>query len=255
MSNSLNILITGSKGFIGKNLLKKLDSANFNILEFNRNDSFEILEKLIIQSDFIVHLAGEVRPTSSNDDFKKSNILLTKKIVDILKNHHKNIPILMASTIHAKLLKNEYGKTKREAEILVENYSKGTNTRCFIYRLPHVFGEGCKPNYNSVISTWIYNSINNLEITCFDRNIEMHYVYVQDIVSEFKYIIDEQTLNEIYIEPKKVYETTLGELIYLINEFKHNIKSQDYKSNGSDFKQKLYDTYLDYYRNSNVKQK
>lgn len=248
----LNILVTGSKGFIGKNLLKKLDSNYFNVLEFNRDDSLETLEKQIIQSDFIVHLAGEVRPNSSNDDFKNSNTLLTQNIVDFLRKHNKNIPILMASTIHAKLLKNEYGKTKREAEILVENYSKETNAKCFIYRLPHVFGEGCKSNYNSVVSTWIYNSIHDLEINCFDRNIEMHYVYVQDIVNDFVSIIDNQTSQETYIEPKKVYETTLGEVLDLIGEFKHNIQSQDYQPNSLEFKQKLHKTYLDYYRNSNV---
>ncbi|MFW2602104.1 NAD-dependent epimerase/dehydratase family protein, partial [Aliarcobacter butzleri] len=244
----LNILVTGSKGFIGKNLLKKLDNNNYNILEYNRDDFFETLEKQIIQSDFIVHLAGEVRPNSSNDDFKSSNTLLTQNLIDILRKHNKNIPILMASTIHAKLLKNEYGKTKREAELLIENYSKETDVKCFIYRLPHVFGEGCKANYNSVISTWIYNSIQNLEINCFDRNIEMHYVYVQDIVDEFKSIVDNQVSNEIYIEPKKVYETTLGEVVDFISEFKQNIKSKDYKSNGLEFKEKLYETYLDYYR-------
>ena len=248
----LSILVTGSKGFIGKNLLKKLDSNYFNVLEFNRDDSSETLEKQIIQSDFIVHLAGEVRPNSSNDDFKSSNTLLTQNIVDILRKHNKNIPILMASTIHAKLLKNEYGKTKREAEVLVENYSKEINTKCFIYRLPHVFGEGCKPNYNSVVSTWIYNSIHDLEINCFDRNIQMYYVYVQDIVDDFVSIIDKQISQEIYIEPKKVYETTLGEVLDFIDEFKHNIQSQDYQPNSSEFKQKLYETYLDYYRTSNV---
>ena len=249
LNSNINILVTGSKGFIGKNLLKKLDS---NYLEFNRDDSLETLEKQIIQSDFIVHLAGEVRPNSSNDDFKNSNTLLTQNIVDVLRKHSKHIPILMASTIHAKLLKNEYGKTKREAEILVENYSKETNAKCFIYRLPHVFGEGCKPNYNSVISTWIYNSIHNLEINCFDRNIQMYYVYVQDIVDDFVSIIDNQTLEETYIEPKKVFETTLGEVLDFIDEFKHNIQSQDYQPNSSEFKQKLYETYLDYYRTSNV---
>ena len=241
------ILITGSKGFIGKNLLKKLDSNYFNVLEFNRDDSSETLEKQIIQSDFIVHLAGEVRPNSSNDDFKNSNTLLTQNIVDFLRKNNKNIPILMASTIHAKLLKNEYGKTKREAEVLVENYSKEINTKCFIYRLPHVFGEGCKPNYNSVVSTWIYNSIHDLEINCFDRNIQMYYVYVQDIVDDFVSIIDKQISQEIYIEPKKVYETTLGEVLDFIDEFKHNIPSQDYQPNSSEFKQKLYETYLDYF--------
>ena len=251
-SNIYNVLVTGSNGFIGKNLLKKLDSNSFNVIEFNRDDSIETLEKQIIQTHFIVHLAGEVRPNSSNDDFKSSNILLTQNIVDIIRNNNKNIPILMASTIHAKLLKNEYGKTKREAELLIENYSKETNTRCFIYRLPHVFGEGCKPNYNSVISTWIYNSIHDLEINCFDRNIEMNYVYVQDIVDDFISIINREVQQNVYVEPKKVYEITLGEVVDLIDEFKYNIETQDYQSKSSEFKQKLYQTYLDYKRNSNV---
>lgn len=246
------ILVTGSKGFIGKNLLKKLISRDCNILEFNRNDSLATLEKLIIQSDFIVHLAGEVRPNSSNDDFKNSNTLLTQHIIDILKKHNKYTSILMTSSIHAKLLKNEYGKTKREAELLIEEYSKGINTKCYIYRLSHVFGEGCKPNYNSVISTWIYNSIRNLEIKIFDRSIKMHYVYVQDIVDEFIAIIEKKTSQAMYIEPKIVYETTLGEIVDMIDEFKYNIQLQDYKVDGSEFKEKLYKTYLDYYRNSNV---
>lgn len=248
----LNILVSGAKGFIGKNLLKKLDSKDFNILEFNRTDTLEKLEEQIIQSDLIVHLAGEVRPNSTNDDFKNSNTLLTQNIIEIINKNNKKIPILMASTIHTKLLKNEYGKTKREAEILIEKYSEDTNVQNYIYVLPHVFGERCKPNYNSVISTWIYNSIHGLEINCFDRSFEMHYVYVQDIVDDFISIIKNQTLQDIYIQPKKVYETTLGEVVDFLTEFKQNIKVQYYKPKGSEFKEKLYKTYLDYYRSSNV---
>ena len=216
----LNILITGSNGFIGKNLLKKLDSfSEINILKFNRNDSEASLEESISKCDFIIHLAGEVRPNSSDDEFKNSNILLTSLILEILKKQNKIVPILLTSTIHAKLLKNEYGKTKRESEILLEDYAKNNNTNCFIYRLPHVFGEECKPNYNSVVSTWIYNSLNDLEINVFDRNIEMHYVYVQDVVDEFLLILETKKDSEIYIEPKKVYQTTLGEVVDFINEY------------------------------------
>jgi|SaaInl8_200m_RNA_FD_contig_123_14757_length_2907_multi_6_in_1_out_0_3 UDP-2-acetamido-2,6-beta-L-arabino-hexul-4-ose reductase len=253
MLNGLNILVTGSKGFIGKNLLKNLDSKNFNILEFNRNDTLEKLGEQIKKSDFIVHLAGEVRPNSSDDDFKNSNTLLTQNIINLLNKNNKKIPILMASTIHAKLLKNEYGKTKREAEILIEKNSEYTNVKNFIYRLPHVFGEGCKVNYNSVISTWIYNSIHDLEINCFDRSFEMHYVYVQDIVADFKYIINTKITQDIYIEPNEVYKTTLGEVLDLINEFKINIENTNYEIENNDFKQKLFQTYKDYYRNSNDK--
>lgn len=243
----LNILVTGSKGFIGKNLLKKLDNLqNINILEFNRNDTEIYLEECISKSDFIIHLAGEVRPNSSGDEFKNSNVLLTNLILEILKKQNKIVPILLASTIHAKLLKNEYGKTKREAELLIENYAKQHKISCFIYRLPHVFGEECKPNYNSVITTWIYNSINDLEINVFDRNIEMHYVYVQDVVDEFLSILEIEKNSEIYIEPKKIYQTTLGEVVDFINEFKINISTKNYFIENNEFKQKLFKTYQDY---------
>ncbi len=244
-----NILVTGSKGFIGKNLLKKLTlCSNLNILEFNRTDSESFLEECILKSDFIFHLAAEVRPNSTEDEFKNSNILLTEFILKIIKKQNKVIPILMASSIHAKLLKNEYGKTKRKSELLIEAYSKDHNINCCIYILPHVFGEDCKPNYNSVISTWIYNSINDLEITIYDRNIGMEYVYVQDIVEEFLSILENEEIIELYIEPKKIYQTTLGEVVDFIDEFKVNILNEKYQIDNNEFKQKLFQTYQDYYR-------
>ena len=222
-----NILVTGSNGFIGKNLLKKLTFFNdINILEFNRNNTESFLEECISKCDFIFYIAGEVRPNSTEDEFKNSNILLTKLILEILKKQNKAIPILITSTIHAKLLKNEYGKTKRKSELLIEAYSKINNVNCYIFRLPHVFGEECKPNYNSVVSTWIYNSINNLEINVYDRNIEMHYVYVQDIVEEFLSILENKEVIEIYLEPKKIYQITLGEVVDFIDEFKSNILNE-----------------------------
>ena len=133
LNKNYNVLVTGSKGFIGKNLLKKLDNLqNINILEFNRNNTEIYLEECISKSDFIIHLAGEVRPNSSGDEFKNSNVLLTNLILEILKKQNKIVPILLASTIHAKILKNEYGKTKREAELLIENYAKQHKISCFI---------------------------------------------------------------------------------------------------------------------------
>ena len=189
-----------------------------------------------------------MRPNSSEEDFKESNVSFTKSILNILKEENKNIPILLTSTIHAKLLKNEYGKTKRDSEVLIEEYSKKNDVNCFIYRLPHVFGEECKANYNSVVSTWIYNSINNLEINVFDRSIQMHYVYVQDIIEEFISSLEIQDDNQLYFEPKKIYETTLGEVVDFINEFRLNIINEHYEIEGNDFKQKLFQTYKDYYR-------
>ena len=247
-----NILVTGSKGFIGKNLLKKLDRKKFNIIEFTRSDDLDFLEEAIGKCDFIVHLAGEVKPSSSDEDFKKANTLLTEYIINLIVKNNKKVPILMASSIHAKFLKNEYGRTKRESELLIEDYSKKYNIPCFIYRLPHVFGEGCKPNYNSVISTWIYNSIHNLEINCFDRKIEMNYVYVQDVVDEFIDIINAKIKNVGYKEPRIIYNTNLGEVIDFIDEFKLNINNDKYiYSLDNLFKKKLFITYLDYVIKSN----
>ncbi len=240
----LNILLTGSNGFIGKNLIQALEkNAQINILTFTRENSLIDLEEAIKQSDFICHLAGEVRPNSSDDDFNVSNVMLTESMVEILERLNKKIPILLTSTIHAKLLKNEYGKSKRVSETLIEEYSQRNDVKCFIYRLPHVFGEGCKANYNSVISTWIYNSINNLEINVFDRSIEMYYVYVQDSVDEFLEIIESRDA-ELYIEPKSVYGTTLGEVVDYIHEFKENKNTNVHFDDA--FKQKLYQTYKDY---------
>ncbi len=242
-----NILITGSKGFIGKNLIKKLkNNEEINILEFTRNDSIGDLINFLSKSDFIFHLAGEVRPDSNAEDFKNSNMILTHRLVKILEKLNKKIPILLVSSIHAKLLKDEYGKTKRESELLIEKYSIDNKANCVIYRLPHVFGEDCKPNYNSVISTWMFNSINNLEINVFDKNIKMNYVYVQDIVREFINKLDEQQ-NNLYVEPNQVYDTTLGEIVDYIKEFKQNIDNMKFNIKSNEFKNKLFNTYRNYY--------
>jgi UDP-2-acetamido-2,6-beta-L-arabino-hexul-4-ose reductase len=235
-----NILVTGSKGFIGQNLLKQLKDQN--VLEFNRGDSIEKLEELVLQSDFIYHFAGEVRPDSSDNAFTESNITLTQKLIEILEKNNRIIPILFTSSIHAKLLKNEYGKTKRESELLIESYAKKNNANCYIYVLPHVFGEGCKANYNSVISTWIYNSIKNLEINVFDKSIEMNYVYIQDIVEEFIDMLNEKN-SSLYLKPLKIYKTNLGSIIEYIEEFKHNINKLEYLVTNNQFKEKLFNTY------------
>lgn len=245
----LNILVTGSAGFIGKNFLNQSISENFNILEFNRNDSNDCLEELIQRSDFVVHLAGEVRPQSSKDQFMKSNNILTGNIIHGLKKFEKKVPILFTSTIHAKVINSEYGNTKRASELIIENYYCDTGNPYCIYRLPHLFGEGCKPNYNSVITTWIHNSINDLQINVFDRSIKMQYVYVQDVVKEFIAHINNGSLPNTYIEPKECYETTLGEVADMIHEFKLNVHNQNWTVNGSEFKKKLYNTYLSYYKN------
>lgn len=246
--NKINILITGSKGFIGRNILKKLQlNESFNIFEFNRDDDLHVLKLLLAKSDFIFHFAGEVRPTSSDDEFNSSNTTLTQEIIDILVKMEKKTPILYSSSIHAELQKNSYGKSKRESELIIENYANLNGSKCWIYRLPHVFGEGCKANYNSVISTWIYNSLNDLDINVYDREITMKYVYVQDIIDEFIDLLGSNKSDELYLNPKKVFNTTLGEVKDLILEFKEVVKLNKNNYIRDEFKHKLFTVYLDYY--------
>jgi UDP-2-acetamido-2,6-beta-L-arabino-hexul-4-ose reductase len=245
----MNVLITGFGGFIGKHLIAALSKNNkVNVLYFNRENSLNDLKTLLLQSNKLVHLAGEVRPQSSDDAFYNSNVGLTQTILSILEENKHFIPIIYISSIHAEKSANAYGKTKRKSELLIEAYDKKENTDSSIFRLPHVFGRGCRTNYNSVISTWIVNTIENKEIIVYDENIKMNYVYVDDIVNEF---VEELFLDEgdrpLYRKPKISFDTTLGNIIRYLEEFKTNILNDNYHIEKNEFKEKLYSTYQDYY--------
>jgi len=242
----ISVLITGAKGFLGKNLILELrKNTSLNIMEFVREDDAGKLRGLIVKSDFIFHFAGEVRPDSSDDAFIQSNANLTGLIIQIIERANKKIPILLASSIHSESARNEYGKTKRQSEILIEKYANKNNVDCYIYKLSHVFGEGCKPNYNSAISTWIYNVINDLEVVVYDRGIEMNYIYVQDLIIEF---IDAMNMHKKggYLKSKYAHQTNLGEVVDFIKEFKENENNSNYSIGSNEFKNKLFLTYKSY---------
>lgn len=243
----MNILVTGSNGFIAKNLISTLQKQGTNILPFTRDDNTSTLKERVRISDYIIHLAGEVRPQSSDDEFHASNAGLTQLITQQLTNEKLNTPIILASTIHAKLQKNEYGKSKRLAEILVEEYSNKTGANCHILRLPHVFGPGCKVNYNSVISTWIVDTIQGKEINVYDREIKMQYVYVIDVVKDMINLINENNEN-LYLTPSIIYPTTLGIVADLIAEFNMGITSSTVNN---ELAEKIYDTFLSYKKQYN----
>ena len=235
----MKVLVTGDKGFIGKNLVDRLKSQDIEVIGYDKENSYKELEEAIECVDFIFHLAGEVKPKCDDKTFEANNLGLTQVLVDLLERYKKNTPILMTSTIHAIAPKNAYGATKRDAEKLLLKYSEKNNSLIYIYRLPHVFGEGCKPNYNSVLTTWIHNSLNDLEIVVYDRKIKMSYVYVQDVVQEFVERLNLED-SEVYYEISKVYPTTLGEVVDFIMEFKANNKIVNEKD---EFRSKLLKTY------------
>lgn len=243
-----NILITGSHGFIGTHLKNELkQNTGIQIFEHTKTDTLENLEQHIETIDFIFHLAGEVNPKSDQTSFVIGNVETTQNLIDLLEKRNLKVPILLASSIHAKNPKNDYGTTKQKSEELILAYSSRNNIPIYIYRLPHLFGEKCKPNYNSVISTWIHNSINDLEIKVFDRNITMHYSYVKDIVKEFTQCLNDKTMkNQCYLEPSIIYETSLGEVVDFIEEYKYNMRNSKYEVIDNEFKKKLFVTFQDY---------
>lgn len=244
------ILITGSKGFVGKHLVKALSSdTRYNVCEYTKQSTLKELEFIIDKVDFIFHLAGEVHPKSTAESFYAKNVTLPQELIGILRSKGLKVPILLASSIHVQNPKNNYGITKKQAEEIILEYGAEQKVPVYIYRLFHLFGEGCKPNYNSVISTWMYNSIRDLEIHIYDRGIAMHYSYVQDVINEFLTHLDmPDASSSSFFKPSLVYDTTLGEVVDYINEFKHNIYNPFYRIEDNIFKQKLFITYQDYYQ-------
>lgn len=238
----MKVLITGSNGFIGKNLRSHLQEIeDIEIITFTKDDDFKKIEENIDNIDFIFHLAGVNRPKDPKE-FYEGNTDLTKKIVDLIKD--KNIPLLITSSIQAER-DNDYGKSKKEAE----DYIKDNLKKYYIYRLHNVFGKWCKPNYNSVIATFCYNISHNLEITINDRNSELELIYIDDIMEEFKRILDGKNPDEVhdgycYINPR--YKITLGYIADKLYEFKESMSSIYVPATGNDFIKKLYSTYISY---------
>ncbi|WJG21763.1 NAD-dependent epimerase/dehydratase family protein [Vibrio furnissii] len=240
-----NVLVTGSKGFLGKTLISELKrNYQVNILEFDRSTSLNSLNDALEKADFIAHFAGEVRPNCSDEEFVTSNAGLTEILIAGLETLGKKTPILFTSTIHAINPKNAYGESKKAAELALANYATRNQALVWLYRLPHVFGPGCKPNYNSVISTWIYNSIHGLEINVYDRSIVMNYCYSIDLAEEFAGLVGTERAHGgvVNMRPKKTYPTTLGGVVDSIE----SIKAGCFNAN-DEFGEHLLTTYNSYF--------
>lgn len=240
----MKVLITGSNGFIGKNLISHLNEMeNIEIFTFDRGDSIEKLNDIIKKIDFIFHLAGVNRP-KDNAEFYLGNTKLTEEIINILKENNLKIPILLTSSIQA-VLDNDYGKSKKNAEDAVLEYN-GNN---FVFRLHNVFGKWCKPNYNSVVATFCYNISHDLEIIINDPNKELELIYIDDICYEFVNILNgnkptKKEGNYCYITPK--YNINLDDLAKKIYSFNEHMNSIYVPSTGDEFTKKLFATYVSY---------
>lgn len=242
----MKVLVTGANGFIGKNLISHLqEMENIEILKYDIDTPFSLIDENIQNIDFIYHLAGVNRP-KDNSEFFKGNTDLTKQILDLIKSKNLSIPFLITSSIQATR-DNDYGKSKKMAEEEVLEYGK--NNPAYVYRLHNVFGKWCKPNYNSVVATFCNNIARNIEITVNDENAELELIYIDDIVQEFINLLLTQKAeymenNICYIKP--VYKITLGKLAETIKNFKESMNSIFVPNTGDEFIKKLYSTYISY---------
>ena len=242
----MKVLVTGAKGFIGKNLVSTLEREDkYEIICIDRENSKEELEKGVLNSDFIVHLAGINRP-KNEEEFFEGNTGLTEEIIEILKKNNKNTSILITSSIQADL-DNAYGQSKKGAEEALIKYMADTKGNVFIFRLPNVFGKWCRPNYNSAIATFCHNIARGEEVWISDPSKEMTLVYIDDVVRNIKNVIDnEKTYIPGYQNVDIEHKATLGEIVDLINSFKESRKSLMIPNMENELTKKLYSTYLSY---------
>ena len=271
----MKILITGARGFIGKNLFSTLQNIkegkdrSYNIridevLILKHDASDSEIKELVSVADVIFYLAGVNRPLDS-DGFIKGNVHFLAKILSALKLVDNACPIVFSSSIQAlqdgRFANSEYGKSKLEAEKLLLEYASNSQTKVYIYRLPNVFGKWCKPNYNSVVATFCFNLANELPIRINDRNTELELVYVDDVVrAMINTVSGEETCRCSYQEGKLIpkddgefyyvpyrYRVTLGIIADTVDYFNKHLDAIELPGySDSRFEQQLRTTFLSY---------
>jgi UDP-2-acetamido-2,6-beta-L-arabino-hexul-4-ose reductase len=249
----MNILITGANGFIGKNLIADLKRyEEHKLFKYDINNTLEELTEFIKQSDFIIHLAGVNRP-KDDSEFNTGNKGLTEKIINVMKDNNINIPLLITSSIQADK-DNAYGLSKKAAEEVVFSWAKETNNKAYVFRLPNVFGKWCRPNYNSVVATFMHNIANNLPIQINDENHELNLVYIDDIITEFKLAFEENPhINEQgYAYVPITYKIKLSQLADTVYSFKKIREDLSIPNMSDELIKKLYSTYLSYLSDTNL---
>ncbi|MGE7020285.1 NAD-dependent epimerase/dehydratase family protein [Solibacillus cecembensis] len=242
----MNILVTGAKGFIGKNLIVELKNQGFNqIFEYTKDSNPALLEKYAMECDFVFHLAGVNRPDNEND-FIEGNYHFTSQLLNLLKKHENKAPIVVTSSIQAEL-DNPYGKSKKAMEDLLLQYEQELGVPVYIYRLSNIFGKWSKPDYNSVVATFCYNIARGLNIQVHNPNTELTLCYIDDVLEEFLRALNRMpTLQGEYSVVTATHNITLGNLASVITSFKNSRTNLSIANMDDALTKKLYSTYLSF---------
>ena len=271
----MKVLVTGAKGFVGRNLCAQLNNiltgkAKYYgdltieaVYEYDIDSTLEQLDAYCADCDFVFNLAGVNRP-QNQEEFMQGNFGFASTLLDTLKKHHNNCPVMISSSIQATLAgrfgTSEYGKSKKAGEELMFQYGEETGSKVLVYRFPNLFGKWCRPNYNSAVATFCNNIANDLPITVNDPAVELELLYIDDLVEEmiaalkgeehrceFDGVETVLTENGRYCAAPVTHKVTLGEIVDLLEQFKNQPATQVIPEiPANSFAKKLWSTYLSY---------
>lgn len=256
----MKILVTGAKGFVGKNLCCQLNNIKEGkarcygdlqvdeVFEYDIDSTPEQLDSWCGECDFVFNLAGVNRP-KDNDEFMKGNFGFASTLLDTLKKHHNTCPVMLSSSQQASLTgrfgNSEYGRSKKAGEDLFLEYGKETGAKVFVYRFPNLYGKWCRPNYNSAIATFCNNIANDLPIQVNDRSVQMEILYIDDLVEEMICALKGQehhcefegldvlpSAEGRYCYCPVTHKTTLGEIVDTIYECASAVRALPKASEG-----------------------
>lgn len=271
----MKILVTGAKGFVGKNLCTELNNikdgkiCSYGVLkvdavyEYDLGNTQEELDKWCADCDFVFNLAGVNRPQNT-EEFMQGNFDFASMLLNALKKHGNTCPVMLSSSIQATLAgrfgTSEYGKSKKAGEELFFDYAAETGAKVLVYRFPNLYGKWCRPNYNSAVATFCNNIANDLPITVNDPNVELELLYIDDLMAEmmaalrgeehhceFEGVETVMQANGRYCTAPVTHKATLGEIVDLLHQFKEmpaTLMIPEIPANS--FAKRLYSTYLSY---------
>lgn len=254
----INVLVTGAKGFVGRNLVSQLyniqsgkakgyaiSGEELNIYTYDLDSDPSELDVYCKNADFVFNLAGVNRPEDPKE-FMEGNFGFASILLDTLRKHRNTCPVMISSSTQAAL-DNPYGESKRAGENLLFDYGRETDAKVLVYRFPNVFGKWCRPNYNSAVATFCHHIARDLPVTVNDPSVVMNLVYVDDVVDELiRALSGTPTSEGDYCVVPVVHTVALGQIVELLRSFKESRNTLGVPDMGDAFTKKLYSTYLSY---------